>query len=214
MKQTHFIRRVIQFLLGINILALGGAFSIVAGQGTTPVNVLPYLLSQIFSTNIRFWMMLVMGIYLLIQGLLLKKFSWINVAQLIAGLLFGTFVDLYLLLIGSQAPFGTFGVLLYVVLSILCVALGITLYVDANVLQMPTEGVLHALATRYPKRWPFYRGKIMADSVSVLLSVILSILFLREIRGVGIGTLVSAFMIGPIVKVFQELIARLRRKIS
>lgn len=152
MKQRNQLIRLVQYFAGLEILALGGAFSIVAGQGTTPVNALPYVLSQIFESNIRFWMMLLMGIYLLFQGILLKKFHWSNIVQLLVGLLYGVFVDWNLLLVGSEVPFGVIGIILYIILSIFLVSLGITLYVDAGILQMPTEGLISAMATKYPKR--------------------------------------------------------------
>lgn|GEM_PF-2720528 len=84
MKQRKRILRLLQYILGINILALGGAFSIVAGQGTTPVNAFPYVLSQIFDTHIRFWMTSVMGVFLLFQGIVLREFRPVYLLQLLA----------------------------------------------------------------------------------------------------------------------------------
>ncbi len=214
MKQRNQLIRLVQYFAGLEILALGGAFSIVAGQGTTPVNALPYVLSQIFESNIRFWMMLLMGIYLLFQGILLKKFHWSNIVQLLVGLLYGVFVDWNLLLVGSEVPFGVIGIILYIILSIFLVSLGITLYVDAGILQMPTEGLISAMATKYPKRWPFHRGKVFTDTILVVLAIFLGIVFLGEMRGVGIGTIVSAMLIGQMVHVFQKLLTLIRNRCS
>ncbi len=211
MKQRKRILQLLQYILGVNILALGGAFSIVAGQGTTPVNAFPYVLSQIFDTHIRFWMMSVMGVFLIFQGIVLREFRPVYLLQLLAGLLFGSFVDLNLFLIGADLPFGWFGVILYIALSVLCVSFGITLYVDADLLQMPTEGLLSALAKKYPEKLPFHRGKLFSDSLLVIAAVIFSVSILGEIRGVGIATVISALGNGRMVRVFENLFERVRK---
>jgi len=124
---------------------------------------------------------------------------------------FGSFVDLNLFLIGADLPFGWFGVILYITLSVLCVSFGITLYVDADLLQMPTEGLLSALAKKYPEKLPFHRGKLFSDSLLVIAAVILSMSILGEVRGVGIATVISALGNGRMVRVFEKLFEYVRK---
>lgn len=206
--------RSLRYVLGLYLLALGGAFSIIADLGTTSVNALPLVLSIIFQTHLKFWVAAVMGLYLLVQSLVNRSFHPLDILQIGVSFFYGVMVDLNLALLSgitlSSLPWRWAALLLGIAL----VALGISIYVSARYLRMPTEGLITALARRYPKRWPLHRAKILSDSVSVLLSILLGLLFLGEIRGVGIGTVLSALLIGRCIFVVQKIGMYFNKKFS
>lgn len=70
--------------------------------------------------------------------------------------------------------------------------------IKSNTLMQPVEGAILALSI-VTKR-SFASLKVANDVASVTLEFIVSRLFLNHFGVIGIGTLVSAFMVGYVVK--------------
>src|SRR5699024_417430 len=76
-------------------------------------------------------------------------------------------------------------------------AVGIAIEVAPNVLMVPGEGTVKAFSIVTGKR--FGSVKVVFDVTLIVIAVILSLFFFHGINGLGLGTIVSALIVGQIV---------------
>ena len=211
--------RVALYCLALFFLALGVAFSANSNLGISPVNSLPYVISDIVHKEPGTCVIVVFCCYILIQILILRKeFHPIQLCQIIFSTIFGYFVNFAKWLVGDfTLPGGYIGRLVLLMLSIIVVALGVFLYLEVELVPMPMEGMTMAFAKKLNK--PFPTVKTVVDTVVVLLGIILTIIFLHKIpfvhEGVRIreGTIIAALITGKIVGVIKSMLSPLVQKV-
>ena len=178
-------------------MSLGVAFSIVSTLGTTPISSISYSLSLITNINIGITTFVFNLALIFIQFLVLRsKFHKKRLLQVINCVLFGYFTDLALYMV-LQVPFDHTILMsvVFLVLSIFLIALGIFIYMPANIAPLPGEGCVESIAI--VTNWRFSTVKIAFDASMVITSLILCGLFYTSIFGaVNIGTIISAFLVG------------------
>lgn len=206
--------RFLFYVIGLFILALGVAFSVNSRLGVSPVSSLPYVASLITGLNLGLMVMASYLIYIALQMILLgKKFRWIDLTQLLFSVLFGYFVDFTKVLLGDFRIPTYPGQLLMLGISMLLISIGVVLYVNVNLINMPMEALTVAVRDRlFPKR-TFSDVKIMLDTTVVTTAILLSFLFLKNVSGVREGTVLSALLVGRIMKVIHPIIVPGLRKI-
>lgn len=206
--------RFLFYVIGLFILALGVAFSVNSRLGVSPVSSLPYVASLITGLNLGLMVMASYLIYVALQMILLgKKFRWIDLTQLLFSVLFGYFVDFTKVLLGDFRIPTYPGQLLMLGISMLLISIGVVLYVNVNLINMPMEALTVAVRDRlFPKR-TFSDVKIMLDTTVVTTAILLSFLFLKNVSGVREGTVLSALLVGRIMKVIHPIIVPRLRKI-
>ena len=89
--------------------------------------------------------------------------------------------------------------------SICLIALGVVLYMDTELVLMPTEGLATCLAKKLGK--PFPTMKSAVDCTIVLTGLVLCFLFLGKLDGIREGTVITAVMVGRMVAVFRKLVS-------
>ena len=142
-------------------------------------------------------------IFILVQIILLRGgFEKRQYLQIIVGTIFSLSIDFSLMLVNFLNPtnyISQFGLLL---LSCIVVAFGVLLEVQTEVVYLPPDGIIVAISkvlkNEFPKLKPFF------DTSLVLTAALLSVVFLGYLAGVREGTIISALIIGPIVKVLQK----------
>lgn len=206
--------RVLFYIAGLFFMAFGVAFSVNSKLGVSPVNSLPYVLSLISGINMGTCVIAIFSSYILIQILLLKRqFPWINLTQILFSAIFGYFVDLAKWVVGDFALPAYFGQLGMLAISILLVAIGVCLYMDVNLVNMPMEGMTCAVKeTLFPKR-QFHDVKVIMDCGVVGLGILLSLVFLGKVEGIREGTVICALLIGKLMKPLQKVMKPFVEKI-
>mgnify|MGYP004689451339 CR=1 FL=1 len=146
-------KRVILYAVGLLFMAFGVAFSVNSNLGVSPVNSLPYVISKIIHMDLGNSVILVFSCYILVQILVMRRdFKWINLTQLIFSTIFGYFVDLAKWIVGDFAIPTYAGQLLMLAISILLVAIGVSLYMGVKLVNMPMEGMTHAISEKILKK--------------------------------------------------------------
>lgn len=211
-RAYQWLLRIFIYILGLFFLALGVAISVNANLGISPVNSLPYVVSQISGVQLSVCVIAVFSIYILLQIVLLRRqFQWINLTQLIFSTIFGYFVDFCKFLLGDFALPTYLGSLVMLLASILVVALGVTLYIEVDLVPMPMEGLTLAISQKLKQ--PFHNVKIVVDCAVVGLGLILCLAVLHRLDGIREGTVIAAIVTGkavallkkPLVPVIQRL---------
>ena len=222
-KVFEMVRRCIAYVLGMFFIASGVSFSRSTNWGISPVNSIPNVLSLKFTQiSMGKWIIIVFTCFLLIQALiLLKQFKWYSILQLASSTLFGFLVD------GTDALYGLFLPenqeiwlkIVLIVVSTVIIAFGIFLYLEANIMSMPGEGVTLALSKR--TKLHLSTCKIIFDVSVILIASLLSIAFFWDsevfwsldgtsgmLRGVGIGTVVIAVFVGVVMKPIMRFLKK------
>lgn len=191
-------------------MSLGVAFSIASTLGTTPISSISYSLSLITNINIGITTFVFNLALIFIQFLVLRsKFHKKRLLQVINCVLFGYFTDLALYLV-LQVPFDHTILMsvVFLVLSIFLIALGIFIYMPANIAPLPGEGCVESIAI--VTNWRFSTVKIAFDASMVIISLILCGLFYTSIFGaVNIGTIISAFLVGFTLRQISNIYSKI-----
>ena len=198
------------FVVGLFIMSLGVAFSIVSTLGTTPISSISYSLALITNINIGITTVIFNVTLIVIQFLILRSaFHKKRLLQLINCVLFGYFTDLALYIV-SFIPFdGSVPVMIvFLAVSIFLIAFGIFIYMPANIAPLPGEGCVESVAI--VTNWRFSTIKIGFDASMVIVSLVMCGLWYTNILGaVNVGTVISAFLVGFTLRQINNLYERL-----
>ncbi len=187
-------------------VAFGVAFSINSNLGVSPVSSLPKVVSEITALDLGICINAIFTIYIILQIIILRKeFKLINLTQIIASTFFAYFTDFSTSVLGDFAIPTYFGQLVMLGISIILIAIGISLYVNSRLVNMPMEGLTKAISEKIIKK-PFPETKIMVDSTVVIIAAAASLIFLRDLVGVREGTVISAYLIGKAMKPVQKVV--------
>lgn len=202
------IRRICLFVGGLFIMSLGVAFSITSTLGTTPISSISYALALITGIDIGITTFLFNAALIVMQFLILRsRFHKKRLLQLINCVLFGYFTDVALYIVSFIHFDGSLVMCtLYLIASIILIALGIFIYMPANIAPLPGEGCVEAIAI--VTDWRFSTVKIGFDATIVSIALIMCGLWYTNVFGaVYIGTIISAFMIGFTLRQINNLYA-------
>lgn len=211
---THsLVLRYLAFFSGLIINSFGIVFVTKGALGTSPISSTPYVLSLQFP-NVSFGMFtFIMGtLFVFAQIALLRRdFQPVQFLQIPANALFSAFIDIANALL---ADLTTTSLPLQIGLTVFgsaVLAVGVSIEVAPNTIFVPGEGIVRAIAA--VGKFRFGTTKNCFDLTLVAIALVLSFIFFGEIRGLGIGTVMAALIVGPTVNLVNAhlpLVARLR----
>lgn len=206
-KQIDFLKRILIYCAGLMSLALGVAFSVSSNLGVSPVNSFPYVVSLISGVDMGHCVIMVFSCYIVVQILLLRKdFEWFNLTQILFSTLFGYFVNFAKWILGGFSIPTYPGKLLMLTVSILFVAVGVCLYMDVKLVNMPMEGMTHAINQKLLPRLAFHDVKMIMDCLVVAVGIGLSLVFAGKVEGIREGTVLCAILVGKVMKPLQKIL--------
>ena len=189
-------------MLSLFIISLGASLSIKANLGTSPLICLPYVSSLITKLTVGEVMFVFTLIFILIQVALLRgDFEKRQYLQLVIGTIFSFFVDFSMMLVDFINPVGYTSQMALLLISCLVVAFGVLLEIQTEIVYLPADGVIVAISKVLKKE--FSTVKPFVDSSMVIIAAVLSVVFLGYLAGVREGTIISAIIIGPIVRLLK-----------
>ena len=209
---VQFVIRVLIYCLGLLSLAFGVAFSVNSNLGVSPVNSLPYVISRIVNVQMGTCVTAVFCFYILLQILILgRKFNPVNLLQIVFSTIFGYFVDFAKMVLGDFTIPTYFGQLTMLAISIPLIAVGIVLYMDAQLVPMPMEGLSSCLADKFGVSFP--NMKTIVDCLVVGTGLVLCFVFLGKLDGLREGTIITAVVTGKIIALIKKPLSPVLKKI-
>ena len=213
MVGKRFFAQVLVYLFGLLVLAFGTALAILSDLGISPVISLPYAVHAISGLGAGLTVSLFFVVCIALQILILRGgFRWLDLSQILFSFVFGYLVDFALFVMGSFALSTYAGRLAMLAVSMVLVAVGIALYLEAKLVNLPAEGLILAIVSKIPNA-TFDRVKIVMDCALVLLAVSLTLALLGGVYGVREGTVFSAILIGKLIpytkKPIRQMLDRL-----
>lgn len=197
------IIRNLWFILGILINSFGIALITKAALGTSQISSVPYVLSLKYcQLTFGEFTFIFNTIFILVQLILLKRdFHPIQFLQLAVNLIFSWFIDASMGFLSFLEPQGIAMKLIFLLVGCVVLSVGISIEVAPNVLTVPGEGIVKAIATVSRKK--FGTVKVVFDISLIAIAVVLSLLFFQGLYGVGLGTVVSALLVGRFVNLWN-----------
>lgn len=200
------------YVVGLFIMAFGVSLSLKSNLGVSPVNSLPNEISLVansFGINLSLGnaVIIIFSCYVLVQILIKRRrFPLIDLTQVIFSVIFGYFTNFTGMLTNASSYLTSLPLrLLFMAVSMVFIAFGVSIYMNAKLVNMPMEGMTLAISEQLGK--PFARVKVVVDCSTVILALVLSLVFLHGIEGVGVGTVLAAVCIGLLVKPIQKLVS-------
>ncbi|WP_255349928.1 YczE/YyaS/YitT family protein [Halolactibacillus miurensis] len=190
-------------LISLIVMALGIAIVTHANIGTTPITSPAYVLSLAFPLSFGTMMTAINISFLLAQRLILKRtFQRLQWLQLLLMPLLGFFIDTMFQLLERFDPTYYMIKLMMVLLGSLIIAIATKLQLQAKLINNPAEGIVKAYS--FIRHRSFSTVKIQFDFSLVVIALIFSLIFLRDISGVREGTVLSAFATGFFIHLFSK----------
>lgn len=198
------------YVVGLFIMAFGVSLSLKSNLGVSPVNSLPNEISLVansFGINLSLGnaVIIIFSCYVLVQILIKRRrFPLIDLTQVIFSVIFGYFTNFTGMLTNASSYLTSLPLrLLFMAVSMVFIAFGVSIYMNAKLVNMPMEGMTLAISEQLGK--PFARVKVVVDCSTVILALVLSLVFLHGIEGVG--TVLAAVCVGLLVKPIQKLVS-------
>lgn len=184
---------------GLFLMGLGISLVTKSNLGTSPISSLPYVLSLIYPMSFGQFTFLLSLMFFLIELLILRrKFPGEQYFQIGVGLFFGYFVDIGMIICKSIQPEYYGAKIVVLLLGCAVLAMGTYLQVAAQVVVNPGEGVVKTIAGKWKLK--FGDVKIMLDTTLVVLAGGLSLMVLKSVEGLREGTVISAILVGAMIK--------------
>lgn len=206
------VLRYIWFTIGVVINSFGVALITKAALGTSPISSVPYVLSLRFPWSLGQFTFVFNLLFIAAQVVLRgRNFPPVQFLQIVVNLVFSAFIDVGMKLLWRFEPDFLPVKLVAMVLGCAVLGCGISIEVAPDALLVPGEGVVGAITDRLHKR--FGSVKVVFDVTLVAIALGLSFWFFHGINGLGLGTVVSALIVGRFVNLCNAhlpLIARIR----
>lgn len=205
--------RTLIYFIGLFIMTIGIAISVKSNLGVSPVSSIPYTMTCVWGIEMGKATILFHVVLVIIQILLLrKKFRPINFLQVFVGIIFGYFTTFCNYMVAFlPTPDNLVIRVLMVLSSTIFVAVGIFLYLPANLIPLAGEGAMQAVSDITGIE--FSKVKIGFDCTMVVISTITCIIAIKTLGSVGAGTIIAAILVGVFVGIINKAFGEKRDRL-
>ncbi len=197
----HFYQEL-AFIIAMFTNSLAISLLVKSVFGVSTLSSLPLVLSDIFPV-ISFGMMnfMVQSILLIILIIITRQPKISYIFSFIIGFVFGLMVDGFDILVSYLPDIFVLRIIYFFVGWVL-ISFGAALFVKSSMPLMPFDGFVKDLSVFFKTKVKLV--KTISDLIFVGSSVFLSLTFLHELVGVGIGTIFMAFFTGSLTQFFID----------
>ncbi len=217
--------RILFYVAGLFILALGIILNTKSGLGVSPIISVSYSISTIGRLNFGNITFLLYAFFVLIEIFLhifqhynstpkkgkdhlstpqtnLKISLLMDFLQLPLSLVFTRFMNLFSALIPE--PSGKLSLKLAVLLAgIILTGIGAAMSLDMRIIPNPGDGIVQVLSDCIGK--PVGFTKNCFDLTNICITISISLIFAHRLIGIGLGTILSVLGVGRVIALFNHL---------
>lgn len=211
---NEIIRRYIIFTAGLIFTALGVAFATESCLGPSPISAIPYSLWCIMpKLSMGEWTIIFNVLLVLLQIVIQRKaVNKIQLGlQLIITIPFGYLIDFWLICLEPVAPQNYPMQLVFTLIGCAVVAFGVYIQVVGNVVMLPGDAFVRAVAKASGRE--FGKIRMASDITMVVTAFALCFAFLGGLEGVREGTVIAAFLVGTLVRVYTKKLGWLKDRL-
>lgn len=199
MDRDKISKRLSMYFLGLFVMTIGVSLSVKSNLGVSPVSSIPYTVTCVWGIEMGKATILFHCVLVILQILILRRrFKIKNLLQIPVGIVFGYFTTFCNWCVSFlPSPENIAIRIVMVLISTVIVAIGITLYLPADIMPLAGEGTMQAVSD--VTGIIFSKVKIGFDVSMVIISLVTCLIALRSMGSVGLGTIIAAFLVGFIV---------------
>ena len=199
-------KRIIVYIVGMFILALGLTLNTKANLGVSPIISVPYSISQITGMNFGNLTFIEYVVFVFIQIWIHlsernKKRILSDLLQLPLSLVFTRLLNIFSVYIPTSNQFGI--QFLILAMAIICTGVGAAMSLSMQLVPNPGDGIVQALAGKFNKSVGLTKN--MFDCICVCLTLSIGLIFARKIIGIGIGTVIAVLGVGRVIALFHHM---------
>lgn len=195
------MKKWLVYLLGIQLLAIGIICNTRTRLGVAAFSSVFYALSVIFDISLGQASMILYIILILLQIMMFKKITRIIALEIPFSIVFSFVTDFYDYLLGFD-DLSAIQTFLLLCAALLANSLGVYLTVKCNIAVTPVEGMVSAISDVF--HIEFSKAKNGFDLSMILITVVLCLLLRQPIHGIGIGTVISAVVVGRLISIWEK----------
>ena len=229
MTKNKTIMRVIFYVVGLLVLALGIILNTKSGLGVSPIISVSYSISTILNINFGNMTFVLYGIFVVLEVILHiikyvrmpKKMSkqdnealepaihksiylviLMDLLQLPLSLVFTRFMNLFSAWIPapSENVIAQFACLLG---GIIFTGIGAAMSLNMLIIPNPGDGIVQAIADCIGKSVGFTKNCF--DLFNICITISVGLLFAHRLIGVGIGTVIAVLGVGRVIALFNHM---------
>ena len=220
MKRT--VLRIVFYISGLLILALGIILNTKSGLGVSPIISVAYSISDIWGLNFGNTTFLLYTVFVCIEIVLhsirclrmkenkalapamtktMPLVLLMDLLQLPLSLVFTRFMNLFSAWI--PAPKDSIGIRFLVLLAgIILTGVGAAMSLDMRIIPNPGDGIVQAIADCIHK--PVGFTKNCFDLCNICITISVGMIFAHKLIGIGVGTVIAVLMVGRVIAVFNH----------
>lgn len=207
----NLVLRILVMFAGLVCIGMGVSLAKLAMMGTAPISSVPAVMTEISE---RFDVPMTMGMwtfvfnlifFLLEVALLRSKFKAVQLLQIPLFFVLSVSVDVWLGIYGPFAPQTYPMQIVWLLISILVLGFGIRVQLGADLLMSPGDAAVQVIAYVSKKR--FSKCKVAWDVSLMSISALTSLLVLGGLYQVREGTIISALLVGPAVRMWDVVLS-------
>lgn len=191
---------MIGMIIGNILIGLGVSLFKMAGMGNDPFSGLIISASALLHLSFSIFLIMINTVIFLIEITLGRKF--IGIGTFVNWFLIGYVIEFFLWFtkLLFTPPESFLGRLPLVILGVLVISLGVSLYQTSDAGIAPYDSLAMIMDERLTKL-PYFWCRMICDATSVVLCLLTGGL-------VGLGTFLSAFCLGPFIHFFNKRISQ------
>ena len=201
------MKRFIIYIAGLNLIAAAVVLNIRYDLGVAAFSSVMYAVAEIYHISLGTATIICYLIFVSMQCVLSKRITLTYALEIPLSFAFGLLTDFYDFIIPDFSLALVPGALCFF-LTMFVTALGVFLCVKSRLILTPVEGIVQTISDVF--KFPFSMVKNVYDVSLVAISALLCIAYGAPFYGIGAGTVLSAFAIGRIIKIYERAAASLR----
>ena len=218
------VKKAIQYLGGLLLIAVGINISKLTMLGISPVSSVPRAAELIWGVTLGTATIVLHLFCIFLQFVILRRrFRPVNILGVLVGIAFGWMIDLTgtdpnafgHLMLGFPVPQTYLMKLLYMIVSVLLIGAGVYTYLKPGWVAMAADGLAQAVAQVSGK--PFGDCKTLVDTCLIVSAALLQVIFLGGLSSfagervvVREGTFIAGIFVGQVVKLLTKLLDKRR----
>lgn len=192
--KLHTLHGELALIVAVIINSFGVVLMLYSGAGISAISSVPYAFSKVIpALTLGTWTYIFQGLLVLSLMVMRKKFVPSYLFSFVVGFAFSELLDLHELWIGIL-PYTIPLRVLYFIVSYVLICIGIALSNRCKLPIIPTDLFPREFSNITNISYP--KVKIGFDISCLLITGILTLVFLGHVDGLGIGTIVAAFTMG------------------
>ena len=205
-ENLPLFRGELALLLAVFVNSFGVVLMLYSGAGISAISSVPYAFSEVWPFfTLGTWTYLFQAALIVSLMILRKRFVPMYLFSFVVGFIFSELLDIHKAWIGIL-PYTLPMRFVYFIISYLLLCIGIAFSNRCGLPIIPTDLFPRELAQITGISYP--KIKISYDVICLLTTAILTFLFLGQIRGLGIGTIMAAFTMGKSIGMIGNILDR------